>query len=129
MAWDTISGKQLAAVLLPSLLLSGLIVGCGAKKALDPQFTAGRQALMGGQYQPSIQKLEAYLRDKPNGGLSSRASFLIAKAYMGLGKFDDSRKRFEQTIQQYRDSEEAHKARYKLAVLSLIEGDREDARR
>jgi TolA-binding protein len=85
--------------------------------------------MMRGEYEPAIQKLQVYLREKPNGKLASRASFLIAKAYLGLGKTGESRQQFEQTIRKYADSEEAHKSKYKLAMLSMLGGDHDDARK
>lgn len=111
-----------------SLLLLLAIAGCESKKEADPRFTAGRQALMRGDYKPAIEKLEGYLQAKPQGGLASRTSFLIAKAQLGLGDNDAARKQFELTIQKFQTSEEAHKSQYKLAMLSLIEGDSVDAR-
>ena len=97
-------------------------------KKLDPQFTAGRQALMRGEYTDAIDKLGHYLQQHPNGRLASRASFLTAKAHLGLGDIELARQNFMHTIQAHGDSEEAHKSRYKLAMLSLIEGDHAAAR-
>ena len=119
------SGTQWASIFLITLV----VIGCENEKKSNPQFTAGRQALMRGQYEPAIEELQNYLRQKPDGALASRASFLIAKAQLGLGNNKDAREQFEQTLQKYGSSEEAHKSRYKLAMLSLIEGDKDDARR
>lgn len=114
--------------LLLGMLLA--LAGCADReKSTNPQFTAGRQALMQGQYEQAVEQLQGYLKAKPNGHLASRASFLIAKAQLGLGHIDEARRQFEQTIQVYGDSEEAHKSRYKLAMLSFMEGDTDDARR
>lgn len=103
--------------------------GCEQKKTGNPQFTAGRTALMQGRYDESIEKLDAYLQAHPSGGLASRASFLIAKAHLGQGQLDKARDQFEHTVKTYGSSEEAHKSRYKLAVVSLLKGDRDDAKR
>jgi len=84
---------------------------------------------MAGRFEPAMDALQGYLNDQPNGPLASRASFLIAKAHLGLGQFDDARQQFEVTIQKFPQSAEAHKSQYKLAVLSLMQGDKDDARR
>ena len=103
---------------------------CQAKrKTTNGRFTAGRQALRRGDYKRAIEMLDAYLRCKPQGRLASRASFLIAKAHVGLGDYDAARRQFELTIQKFPTSDEAHKSQYKLAFLSLIQGDVPDARK
>lgn len=114
------------AAMFGLLLLT--VAGCETEKRTDPQFTAGRQALMRGEYKLAIENLEGYLQQKPKGGLASRASFLIAKAQLGLGANDAARKQFEQTIRKFGTSEEAHKSQYKLAMLTLMEGDPAAAR-
>ena len=116
------------AILCVVVLFAG--ESCQAKKkTTDGRFTAGRQALMRGDYKRAIERLGGYLREKPKGRLASRASFLIAKAHVGLGDYDAARKQFELTIQKFPTSEEAHKSQYKLAMLSLIQGDVADARK
>ena len=59
--------KRWASMLVPAALVSGMAIGCGARKTLNPQFTAGRQALMRGRYEPSIQQLQDYLRENHAG--------------------------------------------------------------
>lgn len=112
-----------------AVLLLALIVGCDAQEQRDTLFSAGREALQRGQLQLSIDKLLEHLNHNPKGRLASRANFLIGKAYLGLGNLDASRKQFEQTIADFQFSEEAHKSKYKLAMLSLIEGKNPDARK
>ena len=119
--------KRKVSLLIGCVLVSSVVVGCGANEVSNPRFKAGRQALMQGRYKPAIAKLQGYLQETPNGRLASRASFLKAKAYLGLGKYDQSRQQFEHTMREYPDSEEAHKSRYKLAMLSLLEGKQADA--
>ena len=92
-------------------------------------FTAGRQALMRGEFEQAIKYLEAYRRQGKAGALASRATFLMAKSYLGLNDFAAAREWFERTISEYGHSEEAHKARYKLAMISLMQGEMHDARR
>lgn len=122
---DRHSRTQSASVLLIALI----ITGCENNRKSDPQFTAGRQALMRGQYEPAIENFQEYLSQHPDGRLASRASFLTAKAQLGVGNNQAARKQFELTLEKYGHSEEAHKSRYKLAMLSLIEGDHNGARR
>lgn len=126
---DTISVRRPSTHLAIVFMLAVLITGCAKQKKSDPQFTAGRQALMRGQFEPAIEQFGGYLQQQPHGRLASRASFLTAKAYLGLGDHQLARQQFEHTVQKYGDSEEAHKSRYKLAMVSLIEGDTDDARR
>lgn len=128
MAASTLGKARLRGSISCLVLLIAL-VGCDSNKQPDPRFTAGRQSLMSGHYKSAIEKLQGYLKEKPDGGLASRASFLIAKAQLGLGDNNAAREQFERTIRKYGDSEEAHKSRYKLAMLSLIEGDHADARK
>ncbi len=120
--------KRKVSLLIGCVLVASVVVGCGANEVSNPRFKAGRQALMQGRYEPAIAKLQAYLQDNSGGRLASRASFLMAKAYLGLGKHKQSRQQFELMIREYPNSEEAHKSRYKLAMLSLLEGKQADAR-
>ncbi|MEO2034161.1 MAG: tetratricopeptide repeat protein [Planctomycetaceae bacterium] len=103
--------------------------GCERKKPVNTQFAAGRTALMHGRYVESIQRFQAYLQAHPTGGLASRAAFFIGKAHLGQGHLDKSRTQFEYTMETYGDSEEARKSLYKLAMLSLLQGDRDHAKR
>lgn len=114
------------------LCLAVLLAGCQEQQrgqhAADPEFHRGRQELMQGKFQSAIKTLEDYLKANPQAKLSSRASFLIAKAHLGLGHHEEARSRFQKTIADYPQSEEAHKSRYKLAVLSWLEDDLRAAR-
>lgn len=125
---DTILDRRPSTQLAIVFMFALLIPGCAKEKKSDPQFTAGRQALMRGQFEPAIEQFGNYLQQQPSGRLASRASFLTAKAYLGQGNYQLARQQFEHTRQQYGNSEEAHKSRYKLAMLSLIEGNTDDAR-
>lgn len=121
--------RSIAKFLVLSVLATATTGGCLARKADQPDFTAGREALKRGEYELAIEKLEIYLRNSPTGRLASRSSFLIAKALLGLGDLEQSRKRFELTIREFPTSEEAHKSRYKLAMLSFLDEDDDDAYR
>jgi TolA-binding protein len=114
-----------------STLVLFTFIGCGAqqKKPLDPRFDQGRKLLSTGDYKQSMKSLQSYLDAKPDGGLASRASFLIAKNHMGLGQSEDAAKQFKLTIKKYAKSDEAHKSKYKLAMLSFLNGDHDDARK
>jgi TolA-binding protein len=48
---------------------------------------------------------------------------------MGMGDLPGARQLFRETIEQFPHSEEAFKARYKLAVIELLEGDEAAAQR
>ncbi len=116
--------------LLLALAFSGLgcltLAGCGAAPGRHPnahqQFEAIRLKVIHGDYQASITELRAFLKDHPGSKDASRASFFIAKAWIGLGKLDEASRQFQATIASYPESEEAHKSRYKLAMIDLWQG-------
>ena len=48
---------------------------------------------------------------------------------IGLGDLNQAATLFQETIRLYPDSEEAHKSRYKLAVIKQLQGDQVAARK
>ncbi len=85
-------------------------------------FTRGRTLVTQGEYRQAIPFLQEYLKKHPPGRHASRAIFFIGKAYMGLGEMDLARTAFSDTRRGFPESLEAHKARYKVALIDLLEG-------
>ena len=90
-------------------------------------FGRGRNLVAQGDYAEAIQHLELYLKNQPGGKNASRASFFIAKALLGQGDLNAARIAFQRTIAVYPDSLEAHKSRYKLAMIDFWQGNRDEA--
>lgn len=91
-------------------------------------FKEGRSLVTQGRYAHAVPTLEQYLREHPRGKHASRAGLFLGKAHLGLGQWDEAAAAFTLTIERYPQSLEAHKARYKLAVVALLRGDTADAR-
>ncbi|MEL6340427.1 MAG: tetratricopeptide repeat protein [Myxococcota bacterium] len=86
-------------------------------------FLAARALVTNGNYEQGISKLQAYLSEHPQGKYSSRARFFLGKAHVGANDFAAARTAWQHTIRDYPSSLEAHKAMYKLAWLTFIDGD------
>ena len=112
-----------------SLLVA--ILGCQrpANAQKDQQFQDARQLVLDGKYQAAVPALEKYIDRKPKHKNASRAGLFLFKAHVAQDQFDDAAKWCEWTIREHPASLEAHKCRYKLAVLSLVQGKQEDAQK
>ena len=109
------------------------LAGYGSRKALsrdvhDPLF-ARALAFQRGDYEAAIPLLREYLRKYPNGRNASRAQFFLGKAYIGLGRLSEAAIEFDATVRNYPGTLEAHKSRYKLAMIAYWQGDSIEARR
>jgi TolA-binding protein len=127
-------GKRFRLTLLNSLsaALCGLwlLSGCGGGAGPSPgKFHEGRTALMQGKFQTAIDLLTEHLLRHPAGDLAGRASFLIGKAHLGLGDWNAAETWFQNTIDKYPQTEEAHKARFKIALAKMLQGETADAQR
>lgn len=111
-----------------ALALAAICVGCQQERPSD-RFHRGRDFLIQGRFASADSELAAFEKEHPGHELSSRATFLRAKASMGTGDLPGARQRFEETIERFPNSEEAAKASYKLAVIDLLEGDEAESRR
>ena len=100
-----------------------LLTGCGQQSSPN-QFESIRQIVCEGRYAEAIPKLEAY-----DGRHRSRAGLFLSKAQMGLGDMNKARQVFDDTIRNCPDSLEAHKCRYKLALLSMLQGNAQSAKK
>lgn len=101
-------------------LLSLTFSGCD--RASD-DFESIRLQVCRGNYRDAIPKLEAY-----SGQHESRAGLFLGKCWLGLDDFDKARGAFKTTIRNYPETLEAHKCRYKLALLLFMEGNQELAK-
>lgn len=109
-------------------LLVGLCLasGCDAQQT-SQEFHEGRSQLMRGELQKADVTLSRFATSHPTHKLASRAAFLQGKAQLGLGNYGKAQQCFETTIKRYPKSDEAHKSRYKLAMLELFRGNRDAA--
>ena len=101
-----------------AIFCAGVLVSCSQAQKPEDDFEAIRQLVCEGHYQQAIPKLMTY-----NGKHNSRAGLFLGKAHMGLGDLASARAAFESTIAMHPQTDEAHKSRYKLALLSYLEGD------
>jgi TolA-binding protein len=104
-------------------------VGCqqrGGRRG-DPQFQQARQLAVDGKYDQAIASLQEYVRQNPNSENASRAGLFLFKAHFAQAEFPEAAEWCRWTIRVHPTSLEAHKCRYKLAVLSLVQGDTQEA--
>lgn len=106
-----------------SLIACMLLSGCQKAGQSEDGFETIRQLVCDGQYEAAIPRLKAY-----SGKHNSRAGLFLGKAHLALADFTSARSVFETTMAQYPDTPEAHKCKYKLALLSYLEGDTETAK-
>lgn len=103
------------------------VVGCQRAGDGYTQFHQAREKLMHGEFAKAKSEMAEFQANYPTHPFSSRAAFLQAKAELGLGNLDLAEQEFLATINQYPNTEEAHKSRYKLAMIALLRGDRQEA--
>lgn len=119
----------LGAVAAALLLFAAVwAVRAGAGSAKNDLFLEARELVTRGDYSLAAPLLEQYLKEHPGGEHASRAGLFLGKARLGLGQHDRAREAWELTRRDYAATLEGHKARYKLALLSMLEGDPETAR-
>ena len=114
------------------LLLQVLLCASGCrppqKKAgtseIANQFNEARDLVHNSEFAEAERALSQFLSEHPSHKLASRARFLMAKTYMGLNDLPNATLGFEATIRDYPDSEEAHKSKFKLAMLSVLQEDK-----
>ena len=111
-----------------SLWFSG-ILGCDAPAKPTDDFHVGRELVIQGKYAEAIPHLEKYLKHNAKQQNASRAGLFLGKAHLGQGDLEKASLAFQEVIQNYPDSLESHKCRYKLALLALIQGNDQTALR
>ncbi len=100
--------------------------GCDGQRSSEA-FHRGRDLVIKGQFDAAESALAAFEKQHPGHALLSRARFLRAKAKLGGGDLPQARQLFQQTIDQFPQSDEADKARYKLAFIELVDGNTRQA--
>lgn len=105
-----------------------VLFACAPSTEQKDAFTAGRTLVTEGRYESALEALEVYLDRWPDGEFACRAWLFVAKAHLARGDFEQARAALETCVRDFPDSLEAHKCRYKLAVLDLLEGDPAAAR-
>jgi TolA-binding protein len=115
--------------LLLGFVLTLGVLGCGTddRGKVAREFDVARKLMTSGKFDSAATKLEEFLENHPTHELAGRATFLLAKSHLGRSRFDESKKWFNRTIQRFPESEEAHKAKFKLAVIELLSGNLADA--
>ncbi|MDV6032155.1 MAG: tetratricopeptide repeat protein [Phycisphaera sp. RhM] len=119
--------KTTAAVIAASLMLIAFCTaGCDGQRSSEA-FHRGRDLVIRGQFDAAESELAEFEKQNPGHTLLSRARFLRAKAKLGAGDLPQARQLFQQTIDRFPQSDEAGKARYKLAFIELIDGNTQQA--
>ena len=112
------------------LCLSLLNCGCGQNASTQGKKDfAGRTLVVQGKYKEAIPVLKEYLRDHRRGKFASRAGLFPGKAHLGLEQFETAKQAFQKTTSDYPNSLEAHKSRYKLAIIALLQDQTDGASR
>jgi len=104
------------------------INGDAAKTDSNRQFENARQLVFSGQFDAAARGFENFLTENPGHKFSSRAMFMLGKSKFGSGDETAALKSFEKTIAQYLTSLEAAKAKYKIAMIEWLRGNRRAAR-
>jgi len=120
--------KTIPAILL-ALLVIATAIGCDAisHKHGKAMFQQGRDLVVTGRYRAAVPILNQYLHLHPRGKHASRAGLFLGKAYLALGDIAKAREAWSQTSQNFPTTLEGHKCRYKLALLLMLEGERDKA--
>lgn len=107
---------------LTALLL--LTCACGNPKVKPKEeFQSLRLQVIAGEYDKAIPQLESFIKENPNSKNASRAGLFLFKAYFAKNQLSDAGKWCQWTIKNHPNSLEAHKCRYKLALISLVSGN------
>lgn len=118
---------------IPSLQIALLIFltvfsGCSQSKGkAGAQFEQARSLVFQGRYTDASDGFSAFLATYPNHELAVRAKFLRGKCELGKGDLQAADKWFRQTIAEHPETEEANKAKFKLAFIAILEDRREEA--
>ena len=113
------SGVRAAKSLLVVLVMF-VQYGCGQDE--NRSFQNARQKVVRGQYTEAEKMLKEYIKAEPQGKQASRAGLFLFKVCVAQGRLDEATEWCEWTIKNHPKSLEAHKCRYKLAVVALLQG-------
>ncbi|MEQ8767453.1 MAG: tetratricopeptide repeat protein [Planctomycetota bacterium] len=106
-----------------------LVAACQKDESKPGTPFDGRDLVIAGRYSEAILALEHDLERDPRSPRASRAWLFLGKAHLALGNLEDAESAFRSAVREFPSSLEAHKSQYKLALIALIRGDREAARR
>ena len=98
-----------------------MIVGCEMPQA--DRFEPIRLMVCQGKYEQAIPLLKSY-----SGAHELRASFFLAKAYLGTGETEKALRAFVDTIERFPGTDKAHKSRYKIGVIHFVDGNLKEAK-
>jgi TolA-binding protein len=105
--------------------------GCDSRdKKKTPEqeaFSHARWLVTAGRYDDAIRELDQYLNSKPPGARARRAMLFLGKSHLALGQFVEARQAWTTCKDAFPKKLEGHKCKYKLALLTLLEGKRDDA--
>ncbi len=126
------TNRLLMAVHLVAACLLLTMAGCGtesnaANRKASATFAAIRADVLRGDYETTPDRLAKFIDAHPKHPDASRAGLFIGKCFLALGDLPAARQAFQTTVDTYPGTLEEHKCRYKLAVVTMLEGDREDA--
>ncbi len=115
----------------PVFLLGAALVaaaGCvPANSADNTLFEKGRDRVRAGDYEAALAPLTRFQEEQPRAKLASNAGLYLGKAYLALGRLDEARTAWRNTVERYPASLEGHKCRYKLGMLAFLEGNSTEA--
>lgn len=114
-----VSTKSLSACVLCAAIW---MTGCNNNQP-NEKFHHGRELLIKGDFDAADAELTDFENQNPNHALLSRARFLRAKSRLGAGELDEARRLFQDTIDRFPKSEEADKARFKIALIDFLRSD------
>jgi len=108
-------------------------LSCGRHRGTSSQdrdaFLRCRNLVTVGNYQEASHCLEQFTQAHPHSKFASRAGLFLGKAELGQGHLDKARRAWLDVKTQYPRTLEGHKVQYKLAVLLMLEGKRDEAQR
>ena len=114
--------------LLKYAFVLAILISAGCSEANSTaQFRSLRSMVIAGKFNEAIPKLEKFAAENPKSVDASRAGLFLFKANFGNGDLAEARKWCDWTIKNYPSSLEAQKCKYKLAVVTMAEGDIEQA--
>lgn len=116
-------------LLAVACLIAAAGINCDsiAPKQGNKLFHEGRGLVISGNYSAAIPVLSKYMHLHPSGKHASRAGLFLGKAYLGLGDTTKAAEIWNLTVKNYPATLEGHKCRYKLAMLLMLTGEKDQA--
>lgn len=124
---DNYKSYALLLTIVCVIAVAGINCDIVAPKQGNKLFHEGRGLVVTGQYSAAIPVLSKYMHLHPSGKHASRAGLFLGKAYLALGHTTKAAEIWALTAKNHPATLEGHKCRYKLALLLMLNGDREKA--